>query len=292
MTWVLMRGLMRETRHWGEFTEKMEQVLEARGYKNPADKIVCLELPGVGKKRQERLAFSVEKVIEDLHLELGSLGHSGPFGFLGISLGALTGLQWQSLYPNQFQKLVLVNTSHARTSPVFHRLRPDYVLKILPGLLHLDPRKSEEAILKLVCNDPAVRTKVLEEWVGIRESAPWGFRALVEQLLFATRAKWLPAPEPNRYFFLGSLNDRMVDSACTIRLMQKLGAHGNFHPDAGHDLSLEEPDWVLEEMFQWLDGKQASGQSDSSHKVPSGKWDSREQGQKREKRLVQGKYWV
>ena len=251
-TWVFMRGLVRESRHWGKFIDKFANMLIRAGVENPQDNFRFIELPGIGKKHQDRLSFNVRNEINKLNHELMETNASPPYAFVGVSLGALVGLQWEAFFPETFHRMVLINTSHVRINPVFHRLRLNHLVKKLPVLVSGDIRRSEEAILDLVCNNAELKKEILEEWVDIREKAPWGFRNLLEQLIFAIRAKWLPKRNSEKFLFLGSLNDRLVNVNCTIDLMKSLNAPGAFHPSAGHDLSLDEPDWLCAEILAWL----------------------------------------
>ena len=53
MSWVFLRGLMRESRHWGEFPDQFRAAL-------PHADIVTPDLPGNGAKRHLRSPLSVQ----------------------------------------------------------------------------------------------------------------------------------------------------------------------------------------------------------------------------------------
>jgi pimeloyl-ACP methyl ester carboxylesterase len=51
---------------------------------------------------------------------------------------------------------------------------------------------------------------------------------------------------------LTSARDRMVDPQCSVKLARLLGARLEVHPRAGHDLSLDDPRWCVEQTRAWL----------------------------------------
>ena len=52
-TWILLRGLAREKRHWGDFLEQFRSAF-------PNDKILALDLPGAGEFFKETSPRTVE----------------------------------------------------------------------------------------------------------------------------------------------------------------------------------------------------------------------------------------
>ena len=46
--------------------------------------------------------------------------------------------------------------------------------------------------------------------------------------------------------------DALVNPACSRQLAQRWGSHWQEHPNAGHDLPLDAPDWVLAHMLAWV----------------------------------------
>ena len=67
-TWVLLRGLARESRHWGEFPRLLQQALPA------GDEVLALDLPGNGSRWRERTPASVEALAEAARAELQRRG--------------------------------------------------------------------------------------------------------------------------------------------------------------------------------------------------------------------------
>jgi pimeloyl-ACP methyl ester carboxylesterase len=51
---------------------------------------------------------------------------------------------------------------------------------------------------------------------------------------------------------LSSAGDRLVDPGCSRRLAESWRAAHHVHPDAGHDLPLDDGAWVAERIATWL----------------------------------------
>jgi hypothetical protein len=73
--------------------------------------------------------------------------------------------------------------------------------------------------------------------------------ALLSQLCAAARFS-PPPPQSVRppLAFLGSREDRLVSVVCSRDLARHYGAPYEEHPWAGHDLTLDDPDWVCERV--------------------------------------------
>jgi len=47
-----------------------------------------------------------------------------------------------------------------------------------------------------------------------------------------------------------SENDHFVSSSCSKNLAKSWGCELHIHPWAGHDLPLDDPDWIIEHLRQ------------------------------------------
>jgi pimeloyl-ACP methyl ester carboxylesterase len=75
---------------------------------------------------------------------------------------------------------------------------------------------------------------------------------VVRQLVAAVRYRADPdLPVP--LLVLASQNDRMVDPSASRAIAYRVpGATLKEHPSAGHDLPLDDPQWVLEQIAAWM----------------------------------------
>ena len=105
--WVLLRGLMREQRHWGRFPGQLARAL---GGDTPAA-IVTPDLPGNGERHLQRSASDVGAMVEFCRRDLRARGLRPPYALLALSLGGMVAVEWASRYPHEIDRAVLINTS-------------------------------------------------------------------------------------------------------------------------------------------------------------------------------------
>ena len=107
MTWVLLRGLTREARHWGGFAQQLAAALPAA----ETAPVVALDLPGNGAFHREASPRSVRGMTDFARAQLLARGLPPPYHLLAMSLGAMVAADWARQYPGEVLRLVLVNTS-------------------------------------------------------------------------------------------------------------------------------------------------------------------------------------
>lgn len=193
MSWVLMRGLTREARHWGSFHGQFSSAL---GTEAP----VLLDLPGNGVFHKQRSAASVRAMVEFARARLRDQGLQPPWRLLAMSLGGMVATDWAQRYPQEVARLVLINTSMRPFSRMTDRLRPGPGLQTWRGLAQLawHWRRIDEAerlIHELTCQHTGNRQDDVAAWHRIRQSAPVSAANALRQLWAA--ARFLPPP-PHR----------------------------------------------------------------------------------------------
>lgn len=93
---------------------------------------------------------------------------------------------------------------------------------------------------------------IVRQWVDISNSAPVSRLTLVKQIIAASRFK-APATTGSRTLVLASAVDKLVDPRCSRVLAERLGAPIRVHPTSGHDIPLDDPQWVCDQVGTWLD---------------------------------------
>ncbi len=244
-TWVLLRGLSREARHWGDFPTTFRAILgEAAG------EVLTPDLPGNGCRHQETSPLSVEAMMEACRRDLREQGRAPPYHLLALSLGGMVALAWARRHPEECRALVLVSTSLRPHNPFHHRLRPRAWPVLLKLLLATDVAR-EGAILELTSADPEARRQVLPAWRAYARECPVSHRNTLRQLLAAARFS-MPDKPPRPLLILAGGGDRMVDPRCSETLARAWGVDFALHPTAGHDLPLDAGAWVAGEVERWL----------------------------------------
>lgn len=248
-TWVFLRGLTREARHWGDFPARFQAELQTGLGRID---VLTPDLPGNGRRWAESSPTRVEAIMEACRRELREQGRAPPYRLLALSLGGMVALAWAARHPEECRAAVLLGTSLRSHNPIQERLRPG-VWPILLGLLLADGEARERAILELTSARAAELRDVLPDWTRWARECPVSRRNGLRQLLAATRFRAAGSPAVPLLFLAGA-GDRLVDPRCSRTLARAWGADFALHPTAGHDLPLDDGDWVAAEVKAWLAG--------------------------------------
>jgi pimeloyl-ACP methyl ester carboxylesterase len=247
--WLLLRGLIREQRHWGDFPRRLADRLNAR--------VLCVDLPGNGQRYREpsppQLTALLAQVRQHLAAQLpGTL--SQPINLLGLSMGGMIATVWARRYPQQVQSLVLINSSFGDLSPPWRRIRPAALARLLGALMRTIESR-EQIIYDLTCSRSDIRDLTLEAWVRYARDCPVSLANFLRQLLASAgcrNGRGRPTPPA---LILTSDDDRLVNPTCSKAIAQHWQARLLRHPSAGHDLPHDDPDWVLEQIQRWLQAR-------------------------------------
>ena len=245
-TWILLRGLTRETRHWGRFPAILRDAVKT-------DSLLQLDLPGNGALVDLRAPAQVPSMIEFVRRAVSQSSVPGPYRVLAMSLGGMVATAWAQHYPEEIDRLVLINTSMRPFSSMTERLLPQAwprLLRVAAGWR--DAREAETIIHRLTCNDPQALAGDLAAWVAIRESAPVSRGNALRQLWAAARFNAGDTVPRCATLILSSAQDRLVNPVCSAKLAAAWGAAHIQHPWAGHDLPHDDPVWTSGTVGAWL----------------------------------------
>ncbi len=251
-TWVLLRGLMRDSRHWGEFPALFSEGLR--------DAPLCLlDLPGNGLRHRQQSPTNVRAMAEDVRTTLRQRGLAPPYRVFAMSLGAMVTLAWADAHPDELEACVLVNTSLKPISPFYQRLQPAaWPLLLRMAVTQPTALAAETAILQLTSRRFEQTRQMLPHWVRWRESHPVSRGNALWQLLAAMRFK-APASAPRtRLLLLCGGGDQLVNPRCSQALARAWQCDIALHPTAGHDLPLDDAEWVVTEVARWLAAQRAT----------------------------------
>jgi pimeloyl-ACP methyl ester carboxylesterase len=255
-TWVLLRGWMRETRHWGEFPLLFHHAI---GTQYP---VLTLDFPGNGALHALTSPASVEAMADYCHLQLTQSGHSPPYCVLALSLGAMAAVAWNERYPGELERLVLINTSLAHRNPFYHRLRPATYPALLKALFRGSVARRENLVMWLTSNikrQSGEKQAILKRWIAYAEQYPPARANMLRQLSAAAHYRAAPAPPSVPVLLLAAQRDRLVNVKATLALAQEWGCPLRLHPTAGHDLPLDDGEWVARQVTEWLNLSRGGG---------------------------------
>lgn len=246
-TWVLLRGLTRESRHWGEFAQTLGQAL-------PDAKVVALDLPGSGHLHHMKSPWSIEEISAQCRKDLLAQGLRPPYYLLALSLGAMVAVAWASRHPDELLGCVLINTSLRPFSPFYRRLRPaNYPTLLALSLLGPTAPAREAAILRMTSWHVRSRADVLAQWRRIARESPVSRINALRQLTAAARYRAPREKPPLPLLILASTADALVDPRCSRQLASCWKCEVLEHPSAGHDLPLDDGPWVASQVRRWLE---------------------------------------
>lgn len=244
--WVLLRGLTREARHWGDFPALLHAAC-------PGDDILTPDLPGAGRRHAESSPASVAGLLAGVRAELAAAGKGPPYRLLGLSLGGMVALEWAARHPPEVAACVVVNTSLRPLSPFFRRLRPRHYPSLLRAAFdHASPERREALILDFTSRLATDRPERVRAWSAWRRECPVSTANALRQLAAAARYRLPPGRPSVPILVLAAARDALVDPACSARLAESWGLPLALHPQAGHDLPLDDPRWVAERIRAWL----------------------------------------
>lgn len=246
-TWVFLRGLTREARHWGNFPDTFRAVL---GDLHAPDAIMTPDLPGNGRLHGVESPLNVEAMMQSCRQQLREQGKSPPYHLLALSLGGMVAVAWGLRYPEECRAAVLMSTSMRPYSAFFERLRPRG-WPTLFRLLKARGEARERGILHLTSACAEHRLEVLPAWIAYARECPVSSLGALRQLYAAARFSAPEKPEIPMLFLAGAV-DRMVHPNCSQHLAHVWQADFSLHPAAGHDLTLDDGEWVAQSVKTWL----------------------------------------
>lgn len=248
--WVFIRGLARQKPHWNGFPD----LVKARF----GGMVHCLDLPGIGGKAHLTSPLRIREYSQNLHEEFLSLkardGNDGTWTLVAVSLGGMIGLDWTARFPSDFQNLITINTSAGNLSPLTKRLRPEALGMILRLFWNHDVRTRERAILQLTTNLIEITEERVDRWVSYDRERPLTRSMFLRQILAAASFR-MPPSLPVRPLILASEKDRLAHPQCSRDLATFLKAQIAVHPEAGHDLALDDPEWTLRRIESFISAR-------------------------------------
>ena len=236
---MFLRGLARRKEHWGDFIERFRAAV-------PGDEVEAIDLCGNGTERDREVFGTIPEFTDDLRSR-SELVKKGPVRVVAISLGGMVASDWVSRHPQELLSAHVINTSDRNQSPFWDRLNPAHYPTFLRlAVLGAKPIERERAVLAIVSSLPAEKREVhAQAFASIEPPTP---RSFFRQVLAA--AKFAPPQgKPGvPVIVINSRGDRLVSPACSERLAKAWGVPVHSHPWGGHDLPLDDPEWVLSKI--------------------------------------------
>jgi len=246
MNWLLLRGLAREQRHWHDFSDRLAARMDGAN-------VHCVDVAGTGTEHAVLPRPSARWMASDVARRVPGLSGAPRaderWSVVGLSLGGMLALELCRMFPRQLEVGVIVNASSRLTS-ASARLRPEGAFQLLRAACSVDPLRRERRILALTSSlSDAERERHARRAAELAREAPTTRMAALAQLIAASRF----APPARgvlraRLGFICSRQDQLVSPRCTRDLAEWFGRGCDEHPWAGHDLPLDDPEWLCERV--------------------------------------------
>ena len=262
--WILLRGLARESAHWGAFADLLQSAF-------PDARITLLDLPGAGCFYRETSPSTIKEITQTVRnhaLDKGVIKQ--PATILALSLGAMVAWEWMRSYPEDICGAVLMNTSFADLSPFYQRLRWQSYRDFAALAITRNVYKRESAILRLTSNrrnisrdgvyaasqsgtGAAQHKQLTQAWKKIQDDRPVSLKNSFRQIIAAATYRPGDIKPEQPVLLLNGLGDRLVAPACSEVIHKKWNLELRRHPWAGHDLTLDGGAWVAMQLKDWVD---------------------------------------
>lgn len=242
--WIFLRGLVRESGHWGPFVPFFESQV-------PNARVHLLDLPGNGALYTLTSPTHLKAMVESCRQQLRNAGLDPPYAVLALSMGAMVAVLWAHDYPHELVRQVLINTSMRPYSAFYERLRPRNWVTILALLARTLLRRAtgqqwEAAVLRMTTSGH--HPQVLQAWLLLRTAHPVSTANALRQLC-AAAIFMAPARRPLvPTLLLASTCDGLVSVRCSRGLAHAWQVPLLEHPHAGHDLALDDPHWLVQQL--------------------------------------------
>ena len=245
---ILLRGLAREAGHWLEFPDYLRAVL------GDHCQLHLVDFPGCGRYHQHTALDSISAMTDHARAELAAATSpnisDSPVLLIGISMGGMVALDWAQRFPQELDGLTLINSS-AGNQPFWWRLKPAAWPTMLRTMF-VAPDTRESLVLKVVSNQRADYNLHLQRWLEIQQQHPITRNTIITMLRAAAAFK--PKADCRvQGLILASEQDRMVSVRASRALARQFQWPIYSHPSAGHDLPMDDPQWVAMQIKHWLD---------------------------------------
>ena len=235
-TFYFIRGLSRESRHWGNFLDVFSQKFKV--------KVKPIELPGVGYRYKEKCPNQIADIVDDLRKNFHDTDQ--PIGIISISMGGMIALDWAHRFPKEISHLCLINSSASNLSSINERLTWK-AIGTIPSLLFMkDLFSREKKILELTCQNRESINATAKLYAEYANEFPVSKKNFFNQLHAASVFKVPNKLSGCNLVILNSENDQLVNPLCSLRLAENFQVELFTNKKAGHDLVYDDPAWIIE----------------------------------------------
>lgn len=240
-SWIFIRGLSRGQGHWADF-------LSIFAERFPNDEVECLDLPGNGSRFREASLLSTTEIARDLRARSRFIADGKKVYLMGHSLGGMVAVEWMKLYPEDIIHLVLVNTSAKNLGSPLARFNFRHLPRLPRLMTAADAFTHERITLSIIANNADRVKELLPKMASYTAAHPVRWSNTLRQLFAASRSVFPDQPTVPTTLIVGG-KDRLVSCENSLNLGRRWKIDCRVHPWAGHDLAVDDPQWLVEQLL-------------------------------------------
>lgn len=228
--WILVRGLMRDKRHWQDFIESLSAAVTAFNID-----VIALDCLGNGEFSHEKSPLSIAAYANALLEQLEGRDNC----IIGLSMGGMIALEMARLAPGKVSKVVVINTSAANLSPWYRRFS---LIAVLAAFRKRNRNHGidclEATALKLSSEGYGGNHAIAKRWTELRLQNRVEFFNVLRQIWACARFRCCDSLQQPIVVFSGKL-DKLVSPECSKLIAEHYRCQHIEFTDAGHDISLD-----------------------------------------------------
>jgi pimeloyl-ACP methyl ester carboxylesterase len=237
-SWLFLRGLTRGAGHWGDFPQILQKELKLSD-------VFFVDLPGNGEEFKEQSPWAISDYVSFVRERALKKKKSAKLNVVAISMGAMITVEWMKLFPSEINQAFLINTSASNLSLPHQRFQiRNFVQNLFAAGL-----SREAKILNLSSNNRSRSQEFLPALSAYSKDHPVTFRNAFSQI-FAAATYSFPLTPPGSIVLLASEKDRLVSVECSRAIAEIWKTPLETNQSAGHDLPLDDPQWLVEKIKQ------------------------------------------
>ncbi|QLE84453.1 alpha/beta hydrolase [Shewanella sp. Scap07] len=254
---VLLRGLMRDQRHWHGFEQRL---IDA------GCQVLSVDVLGNGHYYRQRSPLNIDEYAEQVARQIQAhfQGQSVPqLTIVGLSMGGMIALRLAKQQPQMIKQVVLLNSSAANLSGWYQRFRLDRLIAIGAAqcwrhvIQQLNARGSakkaspvERLVLALTSLKAANQIDYIQQWSQWRTERHCHFFNGVRQIIACAKFN-APSALSCPIYVMVANQDALVMPSCSAALAQFYQTELVKIDCCGHDISLDQPQILLRKLLQY-----------------------------------------
>lgn len=243
----LLLGLTRESGHWGpNFKKELQKRI-------PNARIYFLDLPGSGKYVHEKASWTISGMVDFMRKDVLPIieSNDGDNIICATSLGGMLACEWVLNYKNDFQGMVIINSSFKKICSLNERVQKGVRKDMVKIMLAKTTAEREALVVKIDSNHPENYDSVATAWTNIQNERKMSkiniFKQSIAGMRYSTKGR-IPEAE---LLIIGSKGDRMVCTTCIENTQKEFGGTLVWHPNAGHGLPIDDSNWLSAQIGDW-----------------------------------------